>query len=141
MGHYMLNFLVTTGFMVILLYGVYFYLKSHPNLTGMAQVTPQAKGKGLKVHSSMSLEPRKRLHVVGYGEQRFLVATTMDKTELLATLESEPEPEPQVDASPMGLTSQPGLASPIDPSAGFMERFRYSLKMVFADRFTRSGEK
>lgn len=141
MGHYLLNFLLATGGMVVLLYIIYLYIRQHPQLGGMGTVQ-RRKGPALNIESVVNLEPRKRLYVVAYGQQRFLIATTMEKTELLSTLETEPVDDtlPVEDET---LQTPPALdANPlIENSAGFMDRFRYSLRMVFTERFTGLGGK
>lgn len=141
-GHSLFNFVFATVGMVVILYAVYFYLKQTMQLGGPGRATPQ-KGKGLRIESILPLEPRKRLYVVRSGQQRFLIATTMDKTELLTTLEAEPQ-DAVAEESTETTTALPGAMSsdcPFDPQGGFMERFRYSLKTVVFDRFMRVGGK
>jgi flagellar biogenesis protein FliO len=146
LGHYIFNFLFTTLGVIILLYAVYIYIRQNPNLGGLGSHPTLGKGPGLAVETVLNLEPRKRLYVVRYGSQRFLLSTTMDKTELLSTLMAEPESEPE-EAGPNGTTDQlpvapaDPVASPLPPGATFMDRFRYSLKTVLVDRFTRQGGK
>lgn len=142
MSHYIVNFLLTSGGIILLLYVFYLYVKHNPQL-GTSLSRNISKSQPLHVESVLELEPRKRLYVVREGQQRFLLATSMDKTELLTSLESAPECEMPAEAT----TTEPpteGMAKPDMhplPSASFAERFRYSLKMVFADRFSRYGGK
>lgn len=141
MGHYLLNFVLTTIGMVALLYLAYLYVKQTMHIGGI-NGNFSGKGSGLRVESVLNLEPRKRLYVVGCGTQRFLVATTMDKTELLATLEPGADTQSAV-ATEMTepCCSVVSASAPLDTTAGFMDRFRYSLKMVLSNRFTQSGGK
>lgn len=142
--HYLINFVIATVGMVGLLYAIYFYLKHNPQLGGMAAFKPLQNQRQLQVKSVLNLEPRKRLYVVGYGPQQFLIATTMDKTELLATLETEPPTEETSDAmaeppAEVEASSAPQIVDPREE--GFWGCLRYSFKLAFADRFYRSGGK
>jgi flagellar biogenesis protein FliO len=137
MTHYLVNFVLATVGMVGLLYALYYYIRQNPQLA--SAIKPSVRGgKQLRVCSVLSLEPRKQLYVVGYGEQRFMIATTMDKTELLATLNTDPlsdvAGEVEADSMPPDFTA-------IGPGSGLMERFRYSLKSVLLNRFTQTKGK
>lgn len=143
MAHYLVNFILATVGMVGLLYAVYFSIRNNPQLGNFANRKPGSpNSQGLQVKSVLTLEPRKRLYVVGYGQQQYLLATTMDKTELLATLEAEPLP-PESSTEPLTEQETPdtGATSPIGPGAGFMENLKYSFKIALTDRFTRLGGK
>lgn len=137
MFEYILNFFVYTAAMIGLIYLVFIYLKANPQLRGMAQVK-QPKGPPLQVESVMDLEPRKRLYVVSYGSQRFLLSTTVDKTEMLTTLKEEPVEVEQVEPIVEGAIEG---AVACQEDTGLMERFQASLKMVLADRFPGTGGK
>ncbi len=144
-GH-LLNFLFATSGVVALLYVLYLYLKQHPNLTmgGMPQMG-QLNRHQLKIESVLNLEPRKRLYVVRYQDQRFMMSTTLDKTELVTALPGVTEEELQAEAAALeALKAQQqstGASMPIGPQSTFMERFQYSLRMVILDRFTGLGGK
>jgi flagellar biogenesis protein FliO len=145
MGHYLMNFVLATIGMVGLLYAVYFSIRNNPQFGGLANIKPNANQPGLQVKSVLTLEPRKRIYVVGYGQQQFLLATTMDKTELLATLEVAPQPDEDSSEPEQSLNTFPEMSttvtSSIDPGARFMDRLKSSFKIVLAERFTRSGGK
>lgn len=148
LSHYLLNFLLTTTGVIVLLYAAYLYIRRHPQLGGLGGCpthAAQGEGPGLTIESTLNLEPRKNLHVIRYGEQRFLVATTLDKTELLTTLHAEPSSllsvhETDREATPL-MSQAPGLITPQKPLGSFMDNFKQSLRLVLAERFTRSGGK
>ena len=138
MGQYLLSFVLTTLAVVAFLYLVYLYIKQNPQLSSSLKAKKGNKqGLPLWVESSMTLEPRKQLYVIRHGQQRFLIATTVDKTEFLATLETAPQADPETEEETVQSDAPTG--TPLSPDAGFMERFGYSLKMVLGERFTRSG--
>lgn len=144
MMHYLFNFVATTLAVVAFLYLVYLYIRKNPRIgqvmSGAAQPTGGATQQELWIESALDLEPRKRLYVIRHRNQRFLVSTTMDKTEFLTTLESEPSEgaQPEAVTADISTLSAPATA-PVSQDAGFMERFGYSLKMVLGERFTRPG--
>jgi len=51
----------------------------------------QSSSKFLKVEDSISLSPRKQLFVVKAGNERFLVASDAERTNLISKLEDLPE--------------------------------------------------
>ena len=151
MSHYLFNFFCTTTGMIVLLYGVYLYIKKTPQLSGISK--PQQPGKdassGLYVESVLNLEPRKRLYVVRSGNERFLISTSLDKTELLTPLELGLEiVVPATDSALNGVATEnastvSGMATPsgFQYGSNWKERFHASLKMVLVERFTRLGGK
>ena len=83
MGGYLVNFSVYTFAMVGFLFlAVDIYKKS--------SVTIGNKGntEGMAIEESLSLSPRKRLHVVRVNGEKFLIAADVDRTEFLAKLDN-----------------------------------------------------
>ncbi len=140
MGHYLLNFLFATGGMIFLLYGAFFYLKKNPQLTGSSPLAINPKSP-LHVESMIELEPRKRLYVVGYGQERFLISTTVDKTEFLTTLQTEQPFETEMASISAPVLSVTNTQASYQQPETLWERFGLSLKMVFHDRLTHLGGK
>ncbi len=128
MGHYLLNFVLTTMSVVGLLYLLYLYIKQNPQINGKTYGPKQSNG--LKIESILTLEPRKNLYIVRYGQQRFLIATTVDKTEFLATLEADPSLDTAMETAE---TSQ--VSEVFNQSSSFKDRFQNSLRMVLAEKF------
>ena len=90
-----LRLLIATLGTIGLLYLIYWYLKNNPqHLTLMSGFTPvkNETGVSLQIESVIKLDPRKRLHVVRYGDQRFLIATTADKAERISPLDPPTAP-------------------------------------------------
>ena len=80
------------------------------------------------IESSQPIEPRKNLHIVRVGEQRFLVASTDQQTQLISAL---PVLTPQEIASLD--VAQESLV--IGPSASWLERLSESFRMVARQYF------
>lgn len=92
--HYLLNFVIATTGVIGLLYAIYWFLKQNPAILSGIQHRVKASGnkqQALRVESTLNLEPRKNLYVVSYGAEKFLLATTLDKTELISPLEVIPQ--------------------------------------------------
>ena len=79
---YLTNFIVYTLAMVGVVVLALFVFK--------ASTSSGVKGgsKILKVHDTLSLGPRKTLYIVSAGEEKFLIAGDVDKTNLISRLES-----------------------------------------------------
>lgn len=151
MGHYMTNFLLTTGGMIAVLLLVYWYIRRTPSLSGSLRslgatlpgvVAPSSQ---LRIESSLSLEPRKRVMVVAYRQQRFLLSSTADKTELLTVLDPV---DPEVEAEEIRLAEQQRAA--LMPAGGTMDawgetnwsdRLVMSTRMVLSRYFPQMGGK
>ena len=82
MGGYIANFAVYTMAMIgLICFAVFVYKK-------FMSTTASAHGaKYLSVEESMSLTPRKTLHVVRAGNEKFLIASDVDRTTLISRLE------------------------------------------------------
>lgn len=84
------NFLLASSAMIAVLYGVYLLVRQNPQ--SLTRVLPNRrsgdKERQLTVTSSLTLEPRKKLYVIGYGQERFLVSTSGEQTTLLSPLAS-----------------------------------------------------
>ena len=82
MGGYLVNFSVYTFAMIGFLFlAVAIYKKSSVNIKS------NKKG-GMEIEESLSLSPRKRLHVVRVNDEKFLIAADTERTEFLAKLDN-----------------------------------------------------
>jgi flagellar biogenesis protein FliO len=81
MGGYVANFTVYTMAMIGLICFAIFVYKKFTDGTMRA-----GSGKFLEVEESMSLSPRKTLHVVRAGGEKFLIASDVDRTTLISKL-------------------------------------------------------
>ena len=83
MGHYILSFTVYTLAMTgLIFFALFIYKKVMQNSVGAK------KSKLLSVEETMSISPRKTLMIVNAGGERFLIASDVDKTSLIAKLNS-----------------------------------------------------
>lgn len=147
LSHHLFNFVFATSVVIAFLYLVYLFIRQNPQLVGGLGAGPRlgAQGgrqQGLRIESALSLDARKRLYVIREGQQRFLIATTMDKTELLATLEPAGA---DADTSPGDLRLSETLPqSPASPTStdipdSLAARLSWSFKRVWSDRFPKTG--
>ncbi|MBR6723226.1 FliO/MopB family protein [bacterium] len=83
MGGYLVNFTVYTMAMLGLISFAVFVFKKFTDGTMRSN-----KSKFLDVEDSMSLSPRKTLHVVRAGNERFLIASDIDRTTLISKLDA-----------------------------------------------------
>ncbi len=150
MGHYLINFLMATTATIIFLYLVYFFIRHvAPFKAGVLGSKKLPSSNPLQVESVLSLEPRKNLYVVRSGQERFLIATTMDKTELLTTLKTEASDgvlsEVVMDHPEQSSLSQSVTTRQEVPMrqgwASVWEQLRLSFRMVVLARFPQWGEK
>ena len=82
MGGYLVNFTVYTLAMLGLISFAVFVFKKFTDGTMRS-----SKSKFLNLEESMSLSPRKTLHVVRAGNERFLIASDIDRTTLISKLD------------------------------------------------------
>ncbi len=83
MGGYIANFTVYTMAMLGLISFAVFVFKKFTDGTMRSNNT-----KFLSVEETMSLSPRKTLHVVRAGNEKFLIASDIDRTTLISKLEN-----------------------------------------------------
>ena len=83
MGGYFVNFTVYTMAMLGLISFAVFVFKKFTDGTMRSN-----KSKFLNVEESMTLSPRKTLHVVRAGNERFLIASDIDRTTLISKLDA-----------------------------------------------------
>jgi flagellar biogenesis protein FliO len=84
MGGYVVNFTVYTMAMIgLICFAVFVYRKITDGSFS------SKNGKYLSVEETMSLSPRKTLHVVRAGSEKFLIASDIDRTTLLAKLDDK----------------------------------------------------
>lgn len=87
MGGYIVHFTVYTMAMVgLIFFAVYVYKK----IANGSLCSKNAKF--LSIEDSMSLSPRKSIHVIRAGNEKFLIASDVDRTTLLAKLEWKKAP-------------------------------------------------
>jgi flagellar biogenesis protein FliO len=83
MGGYVVNFTVYTMAMIgLICFAVFVYKKITDGSFS------SKNSKYLKLEETMSLTPRKSLHVVSAGKEKFLIASDVDRTTLIAKLQS-----------------------------------------------------
>lgn len=87
MTGYLINFSVYTLAMVGVILVALFAFKTFAN-GGFSK-----KSSMLRIEDSMTLSARKTLYVINAGNERFLIASDVDKTALIAKLESEEQEE------------------------------------------------
>jgi flagellar biogenesis protein FliO len=132
--HYLASFALYTLLAVGVIYAAYFVIRRNPalgNLAGLQFPKSSAQSQqGLRVESILPLEARKNLYVVRSGQERFLIATSLEGTQLLSRLvdaDEAEQPEGQLTAEQPSV--EPGTAA--DPRQRFVE----SLRWVFGNRF------
>ena len=81
MGGYLGHFVVYTIAMVGIIYAALLVYKKFSTGCGFG-----AKSDFLKVEDSISLSPRKNLYVIKAGNEKFLIASDIDRTSLIAKL-------------------------------------------------------
>lgn len=142
--HYLGLFTLYTLLAIGAIYGVYWYLRK----SGASGMLPFAKksvgGQKLEIESMMPLEARKNLYVIRSGNERFLIATSVESTQFLSRLETTPGPEtapaPRERETPANL-SLPGEEPRRDPAelapveSGFGARLMHSLRWIVSSRF------
>ena len=88
MGGYIVNFTVYTMAMIgLICFAVFVYKK----ITDGAMRSNNTKF--LNIEETMSLNPRKTLHVVRAGNEKFLIAADVDRTTLISKLEWNKTPD------------------------------------------------
>lgn len=80
MSGYLINFIVYTTAMVGI---IFLAVLVYKNFSAAAS----SKSKFLNVEDCINLAPRKNLYVIRAGEERFLVASDVDRTSLISKLD------------------------------------------------------
>lgn len=127
MGGYLANFTVYTMAMTgLICFAVFIYKKV------MDGSIRKDNSKFLSVEESMNLNPRKTLHVVRAGNERFLIASDVDRTTLISKLDGgkggkelpsfdallemqkpiEPQVQPQIQIQPQAQVPSPVRTRP-----------------------------
>lgn len=83
MGHYMISFSIYTMAMVGLIFGALFVFKAFSNKCF------SKKSSMLTIEDTMSLSPRKTLYVINAKNESFLIASDVDRTSLIAKLDTK----------------------------------------------------
>jgi len=82
MTGYLVNFSIYTLAMVGIIFAALFVFKGVMTGRGFSK-----KSEFLNIQEVMNLTPRKTLYVIRAGEERFLLASDVDKTSLIAKLD------------------------------------------------------
>ena len=87
MGHYLINFSIYTLAMIGVIFAALFVFKTFSNKCF------SKKSSMLQIEDSMNLSPRKTLYVINAKNERFLIASDVDRTSLIAKLDTKSEAE------------------------------------------------
>jgi len=87
MGHYLISFSIYTLAMVGVIFAALFVFKTFSNKCF------SKKSSMLRIEDSMNLSPRKTLYVINAKNERFLIASDVDRTSLIAKLDVKSEAE------------------------------------------------
>ena len=129
MGGYLVNFSVYTFAMIGFLYiAIVVYKKTNLNLKN------SGKTCGMEIEESLSLSPRKRLHVVRVNDEKFLIAADVERTEFLAKLDNNDNPitrkEPTFKDNIINLNKTPKLVSSDNKIANFSQKVQEKINSV-----------
>ena len=98
MGGYVVNFTVYTLAMTgLICFAVFVYKK----ITDGSFRSNNSKY--LNIEETMSLSPRKTLHIVRAGNEKFLIASDVDRTTLISKLESDNTPVVKSTKKPLNV--------------------------------------
>ena len=91
MGGYVVNFTVYTMAMIgLICFAVFVYKKIMNGELG------KKRTNYIEIEDTLNLNPRKTLHVVRAGNEKFLIASDVDRTSLISKLnDNQPQPFPQ----------------------------------------------
>lgn len=87
MGHYLISFSIYTLAMVGVIFAALFVFKTFSNKCF------SKKSSMLRIEDSMNLSPRKTLYVINAKNESFLIASDIDRTSLIAKLDTKCEEE------------------------------------------------
>lgn len=85
-GEFLLRYLGSFIFAIGVIYALYYLIKKNPTLLSISKNRVPFK-QGLQVESYLPLEARKNLYIVRAGQERFLLATSLEGTQFLSKLE------------------------------------------------------
>ena len=122
MGAYLVNFSIYTFAMIgFLFFAVAIYKKTSVN-------TKNNKAGGMEIEDSLSLSPRKRLHVVRVNGEKFLIAADTERTEFLAKLDNSEE-KPEND-NIIKFNQKPELLAKQNNLSQFSEKLQEKIRKV-----------
>ncbi|MCE3235193.1 MAG: hypothetical protein K0Q50_1373 [Vampirovibrio sp.] len=139
LGSFVLYTLATVG----IIYGVYWYTRRTSGGSAAAAAAPAEEGQPkLELESTLALEPTKNLYVIRSGNERFLLATTAEGTQLLSRLDNVPtevtatvpEVTEEAPATPKPWYASEPPAVLARPNAGFKQRFVQSVQWLVSSR-------
>lgn len=117
--HYLGSFVLYTLLAIGMIYAAYWYARRHSGgLLGLGAKSATNPASHLAIESSLTLDPRKSIHIVRAGHERFLIATTLEGTQLLSRLEPAPVPESPVVQSAVAPESELKATEVVLPFAG-----------------------
>jgi len=110
MGSYILNFMVYTMAMCGLICFALFVYKKFAVGNFLSK-----NSQFLNIEESLSLAPRKMLYVIRAGEERFLIASDVDKTTLVSKLDANtPVSKALSTSNPMDFEAQLNQVNPVE---------------------------
>ena len=114
MTGYLVNFSVYTLAMVGIIFAALFIFKFVSSGRAFSK-----KSSFLNIEETMSLSARKNLYVINAGGERFLVASDIDRTSLLAKLDNNSQPAQKItrEDTSFELNSLDGIESMSDFSS------------------------
>lgn len=139
LGSFVFYTLATVG----VIYGVYWYTRRTSGGMAAAAAAKAEEGQPkLELESTLALEPSKNLYVIRSGNERFLLATTAEGTQLLSRLDNVPAEVPVEVAETVAeepKSPKPWYASEppavlARPNNGLGARFVQSVQWLVASR-------
>lgn len=105
MTHYLINFSIYTLAMIGIIFAALFVFKTFSNKCF------SKKSAMLNIEDSMSLSPRKTLYIVNARNEKFLIAADIDRTSLIAKLNTKEEDATVREDKSFKLSSFDGIES------------------------------
>lgn len=105
MTHYLINFSIYTLAMIGVIFAALFVFKTFSNKCF------SKRSAMLSIEDSMSLSPRKTLYIINTKNEKFLIAADIDRTSLIAKLNTKEETAALRKDKSTRLSSFDGIAS------------------------------
>ena len=118
---YLTNFIVYTLAMVGVIVIALMVFKNATN-----GFSSKGGSKYLKVHDSLSLGPRKTLYIVSAGQEKFLIASDVDKTALISKL----NPQEKIEIKPDIEESFKSTLENISTKPSYIDKSYIGIKSV-----------
>lgn len=130
LGHQFIQFVLAFTGAIVLLYMLLAYYKKQIGGANPNQQKPETQ---IVVESMQFLEPRKNLYVVRTGQERFLIATSEQNTQLIHAL--PPLSNQDYENWIQQQNTQPQAGGGVPQTFG--ERFKLSVKMILNQYFNK----